>query len=185
MIHQATSSLVVPTMLLLALRHLRQTPADTCLAPPSPSPHAVATFLSSHRASTSSTSRTSPLPPSSHVSYSYSSSSKRDLPLWRPDKQRHCLRDSSSTKLRSSCSPAPSKDSVESVLQALWPSCRTNLHTADRAVVRNILQISTARETPTDHQILLPCTATLQIQSQEPGLHPRPNLSGIRSCHPV
>jgi hypothetical protein len=121
----------------------RRRPTPALLLPP-PSPHAATPFLSSHRASASSSSRVSPPLPSSHASYSYSSSSKRDLPLRRPDKQRRCLRDSSWTKLRSSCSPAPSKDSVESVLQALL------LHQPPhRAVVRDILQISTARETIT------------------------------------
>jgi hypothetical protein len=35
---------------------------------------------------------------------------------------------------------------VDYVLQALWRSCRTNLHTADRAVVRDVLQFSSESE---------------------------------------
>ncbi|KAM0890505.1 hypothetical protein ACQ4PT_026995 [Festuca glaucescens] len=41
---------------------------------------------------------------------------------------------------------ARSKDSVEYILQALWRTRRTGLDAADRAVVRDILQISTDSE---------------------------------------
>jgi hypothetical protein len=84
--------------------------------------------------------------------------------------QRRCLRVPSSRKLRSPCLLEPSKDSVEYVLQALWRSCRTNLHWMPTVPSSTTSFRSPQREKP--HPIVGPCflAATLQIQGQGPGV---------------